>query len=88
MEIIKNDESICIGLNVRRIRKEKQIGQTALVSMVQLQGVNLTREALVKIERGVQHIKVSQLKAIRNALQTSYEELLQDHETPGHPRAL
>ena len=70
------------------IRKEKQIGQTALVSMVQLQGVNLTREALVKIERGVQHIKVSQLKAIRNALQTSYEELLQDHETPGHPRAL
>lgn len=76
MEAIRNDERICIGANIRRIRKERRIGQTELVGMVQLQGINLTRESLVKIERGIQHVKASQLKAIKDALQTSYDELL------------
>lgn len=40
----------------------------------------MTREALVKIERGIQHISATQLKAIRDVLQTSYDELLK--ETP------
>lgn len=78
MNIIRNDDNVCIGANIRRIRKDKHIGQTELVRMVQLQGVDLTRETLVKIERGVQHIKVSQLRAIRDVLQTTYEELLGD----------
>lgn len=77
METIRNDDKICIGANIRRIRKQKHIGQTALVGMVQLQGIGLTREALVKIERGTQHIKASQLKAIKEALQVSYDELLE-----------
>lgn len=77
MDSIRNDEKICIGENICRIRKEKGIGQTELVRRVQLRGVNLTREALVKIERGIQHIKVSQLKAIKEILETSYEELLE-----------
>lgn len=76
MDSIRNDSEICIGRNIRRIRNEQNIGQTELVKSVQLQGVDLTREALVKIERGTQHIKASQLKAIKTALQTSYEELL------------
>ena len=78
METIRNDDKICIGGNIRRIRKEKHIGQTALVGMVQLQGVELTREALVKIERGIQHVKASQFKAIKEALQTSFDELLKE----------
>ena len=76
MDSIRNDDKVCIGHNIRRIRKEKHIGQTELVGLVQLQGVDLTREALVKIERGTQHIKASQLKAIKIALETSYDELL------------
>ncbi len=78
MDTIRNDDRICIGANIRQIRKERHIGQTELVRMVQLTGVDLTRETLVKIERGKQHIKVSQLKAIREALKTSYEELLKE----------
>ena len=37
----------------------------------------MTREVLVKIERGGQHIQASQLRTIKNALGTSYEELLE-----------
>lgn len=78
MDIIRNDDRVCIGVNIRQIRIEKHVGQTELVRMVQLMGVDLTREALVKIERGIQHIKVSQLKAIKEVLKTSYEELLKE----------
>jgi len=65
-----------IGNNIRRIRLATGIGQTELVRLLQLRNVNMTRETLVKIERGIQHITVSQLKGIRDCLETTYEELL------------
>ncbi len=71
---IKQDD-ISIGKNIRRIRKARGIGQTELAIKLQLVGIDITREALVKIERGIQHIYASQLKAIRDALETTYDEL-------------
>jgi len=65
-----------IGKNIREIRKSKGIGQTELVRMLDLYGMSITRECLVKIERGIQHIQVSQLRAIRDVLETTYDELL------------
>lgn len=47
---------IDIGRNIRRIRLEKGYGQTDFVRMLQLKNVDITRETLVKIERGIQHI--------------------------------
>ena len=75
MQKIKQNE-INIGANIREIRLSRGIGQTELVRMVQLQGVDMTRECLVKIERGIQHIQAVQLRAIRDALDTTYDELL------------
>jgi transcriptional regulator with XRE-family HTH domain len=73
---IKQDSTIHIGANIRAIRKERGIGQTELVGRLQVMGVAMTRETLVKIERGIQHIQASQLRTIRDTLQTSYDELL------------
>lgn len=72
---IKHD-SIQIGSNIRRIRKEKGVRQVDLVKNMQLMGVDITRESLVKIERGIQHIYATQLRAIKEILATSYDELL------------
>lgn len=72
----KIKQDLCIGANIRAIRQAHGIGQTELVRLLQLEGVDITREALVKIERGRQHIQVSQLRGIRNALHTTYDELL------------
>lgn len=72
---IKQDE-IHIGANIRKIRKAKGMGQTELVGLLQLEGISMTRETLVKIEREIQHIQAVQLRAIRNALNTTYDELL------------
>ena len=67
---------IDIGANIRQVRTAAGIGQTELVGLLQLHGVNMTRETLVKIERGIQHITVSQLRGIRDCLNTTYDELL------------
>lgn len=72
----KIKQDIYIGANIREIRQRRCLKQTELVSLMQLQGVSMTREALVKIERGAQHIQASQLRAIRDALETTYDELL------------
>lgn len=53
---IKQDKQNTIGNNIRRVRKERGIGQTELVRELQLIDVDMTRETLVKIERGIQHI--------------------------------
>ena len=71
---IKQDE-IRIGGNIRQVRREKGIGQTELVRLLQLRGILITRESLVKIERGIQHIQASQLRAIKEELDCTYEQL-------------
>lgn len=76
MEEQKIKQDICIGANIRDIRKQRGLKQTELVRLLQLEGVSMTREALVKIERGAQHIQASQLRAIRDALEVTYDDLL------------
>ena len=73
---IKQEDSLRIGANIRRIRLERGMGQTELVRRLQLEGIDMTRETLVKIERGTQHIRATQLRGIRDVLDASYEELL------------
>lgn len=72
---IKQD-AIHIGRNIKNIRKAKKIKQIDVVRKMQLMGVDITRESFVKIERGIQHIYATQLKAIKEILNTSYDELL------------
>lgn len=72
------DSNNVIGSNIKQIRKEKGIGQTELVKMLQLNDVDITRETLVKIEGGRQHIKLEQLRGFKTILQLDYEELLDD----------
>jgi len=72
---IKQDK-IQIGKNIRRLRLEKKIGQTEMVALLQMENVSMTREAFVKIERGIQHISATQIRGIRNVLGTTYDELL------------
>ncbi len=75
---IKPDSCIRIGQNIRSIRKSRGMGQTELVQRLQLIDVTMTRETLVKIERGIQHIQASQLRGIRDVLETTYDELLKE----------
>ena len=72
----KIKQDLQIGENIRRIRKERNMGQTDLVRILQIDGCDMTRECLVKIERGIQHIQASQLQALKKALNTTYDALI------------
>jgi transcriptional regulator with XRE-family HTH domain len=75
-KIIDNDN--IIGSNIRRIRLEKGIGQTELVKQLQLMDVDNTRETLVKIESGRQHVKLNQLNALKKIFKINYDLILED----------
>lgn len=73
---IKQDDIIHIGQNIRDVRIARGMKQVEVVRAMQLIGVSMTRETYVKIERGIQHISASQLRAIKEVLNTTYDVLL------------
>lgn len=75
---IKQDTNIIIGENIKQLRKDRKLKQHELVAKLQLANISMTREALVKIEAGNQHIYASQLKAIKDILEVSYDDLLKE----------
>ena len=72
----KIKQDIQIGINIRKIRKKRRLGQTDLVRLLQIEGCDMTRECLVKIERCVQAYSTSQLQAIKKVLDTTYDVLI------------
>ena len=57
----KIKQDIHVGENIRKICKAQKLEQTDLVHILQIDGCDMTRECLVKIERCTQHIRASQL---------------------------
>lgn len=73
---IMSDDQIDIGSNIRRIRLSKGMKQVDMMIKLQLLGFNVTKETIVKWEHGNKHFKASHLKAIKEILNTTYDELL------------
>lgn len=74
---ILSDADIDIGSNIRRVRLEKGVKQITVIRELQLRGFNVTKETMVKWEHGNKHFPASQLRAIKEILGTTYDELLQ-----------
>ncbi len=65
-----------IGQKIRKVRKSKNITQEEFSAKLQVNGCDLTRSALAKIEVGQRHIYLDELKTIVEVLEISYNELL------------
>ena len=65
-----------MGEKIRNIREQKGMTQAELAAKLQTIGCDITRSAIAKIEVGQRHIYSWEIKAIKNALGTGYEELL------------
>ncbi|WP_294149117.1 helix-turn-helix domain-containing protein [uncultured Clostridium sp.] len=74
---IKNDSDVQIGSNLKKLRTAKGMRPSELVREVNLLGVSMTIFSLSKIEANTQHVKASQLRAIKEILGCSYEALLE-----------
>ncbi len=65
-----------VGRQVRRLREAGGLTQEQLAARLQVRGCDLTRSALAKIEAGQRHVYAFELRQLREALGTTYEELL------------
>ncbi len=65
-----------VGKNIRTLREHKKMTQEQLSAKLQVNGCDITRSALAKIEVGQRHLYVDELMQIKKILNVEYEELL------------
>ena len=64
-----------IGGNVRRLRERAGLTQEMLAAKLQLEGCDVTRSALAKIEVGQRHLYPDEIRLIKHILRVSYEDI-------------
>ncbi len=67
-----------LGENIHRIRIKKKLTQEQLAAKLQINGCDITRSALAKIEVGQRHIYAYELKLLKEILDVSFDELFVD----------
>jgi len=65
-----------VGSNIRAIREERGMTQEMLATKLQLQGCDITRSAVAKIEVGQRHLYPDEIMLIRQILGTTYDRIL------------
>ena len=70
-----------IGKNISTIRQAKELTQEQLSARLQVQGCNLTRGALAKIEVGKRHLYPDEIAALKTVLDCNYEDLFKNSDT-------
>lgn len=70
-----NGRKNVIGDNVRRLRRQKKMTQRELTTRVQLAGVDMERLTIGRIENGERFVSDYEVRAIKEALDTTYEAL-------------
>ena len=64
-----------IGANIRLLREKAGITQEQLSARLQVNGCDITRSALAKIEVGQRHLYPDEVILIRAALKVRYEDI-------------
>lgn len=65
-----------IGRNIRNLRVKAGLSQEMLSEKLQLEGCDITRSAVAKIEVGQRHLYVDEIILINKILNASYEDIL------------
>ncbi|WP_405354375.1 helix-turn-helix domain-containing protein [Ruminococcus sp.] len=63
------------GQNLRRLRIEAGFTQDQLAAKLQVDGCDITRSAIAKIEVGQRHIYPDEIKKIHEILGVSYNDM-------------
>ena len=64
-----------IGNNVRKFRERAGLTQEVLAARLQVNGCDITRSAVAKIEVGQRHLYPDEIICIKKILNVSYEEI-------------
>ncbi len=64
-----------VGMNVRNLRESKGMTQDQLAAKLQLNGCDITRSAVAKIEVGQRHLYPDEIILIKQILKVRYEDI-------------
>lgn len=71
-------QDIPLGRNIQTIRMRKNMTQEEVAAQLQLMGSMMSRSTLANIETGRRNVKASDLRALKQILDTDYSEFFQD----------
>ena len=66
-----------IGTNIRKLREAKGMTQDTLAAKLQLNGCDITRSAVAKIEVGQRHLYPDEIILIREILNTTFDAIFE-----------
>lgn len=65
-----------VGNNIRNLREKANLTQEQLSAKLQINGCDITRSALAKIEVGQRHLYPDEIILLKEILATSFDEIL------------
>lgn len=74
-DVMNKEIEYKIGQNIRKIRESRGMTQDTLAAKLQLNGCDITRSAVAKIEVGQRHLYPDEIILIRRILNTSYDHI-------------
>lgn len=66
-----------IGNNLRKIRENRKMTQNEASAKLQLEGCDITRSALAKIEVGQRHIYPDEIILFKKIYKTTYDKIFE-----------
>ena len=66
-----------IGENIRKLRLNSGLTQEMLSAKMQVEGCDITRSAIAKIEVGQRHLYPDEIILLKTILKVSYEDILE-----------
>lgn len=70
-----NDRNNIVGIEIRRRRQEKKLSQRALADALQLEGLDIEKNAIQRIESGERFVTDIELKIFAKVLDCKIEAL-------------
>ena len=64
-----------IGQNIRKLREKRNMTQENLAAKLQLEGCDITRSAVAKIEVGQRHLYPDEILLIKKILKVSFDDI-------------
>ena len=66
-----------IGENIRKLRLNAGLTQEMLSAKMQVEGCDITRSAIAKIEVGQRHLYPDEIILLKTILKVSYDDILE-----------
>ncbi len=64
-----------IGNNIRALREKKKLTQEQMAAKLQVNGCDITRSAVAKIEVGQRHLYPDEIIMLKKILNVEYDEI-------------